>query len=816
MSPGLPRRFLFPLTTFRPSISTTSLRSDDNLGDLSPFPPLDGKEKEKEAKMDAARPADKPHVQIVTPAPSVDAGHRRDEHQLVLEGGPWPGPKCFRPIEEHGMIGNMHTCALVGTDAAIDWFCYPHFDSPSIFASLLDPEIGGHFSIRVAKTPGTKVTFRQMYLTETNVLVTRWLTDDGVAQVSDWMPVGPDCKEAHGWLIRELSVTRGKMIFQVDVEPAFDYARDSHTIDILPTGARFTAKASKLAMIVQCTKRRKWHVSSNGKGVYMRLKLVEGQKEYLVFREDRPSAAVLTAAAAAAGLATPSSSAPSSRSPSPPALAPPSASTSTIPGPAPAGAALAPVPLPLPPSSASSPTLNKSASGGSVWGMPPLPNVTPAIAHAAARLSAKEAVVLAPHPEFCERMLVHTIRYWRAWLSQCDYTGRWRETVYRSALCLKLLTFEPTGGIVAAPTTSLPEAIEGQRNWDYRFVWIRDSSFVLYAFLRLGFKEEANAFMRWVEERCRSLADGGSLQIMYGLHGETEIPEVELKHLRGYRDSRPVRIGNAAFSQIQLDIYGELLDTIYLSNKYAEPISYDFWQHIVKLVEWVCVHWQDKDEGIWEVRGGKQHFVYSKVMCWVALDRGIRLAQKRSFPCDLPRWLKIRNDIYEEVQRLGWCPERKSFVSHYGSTELDASVLTMPLVLFMSPTDPRFISTLDATLQSVAHGGLVSNHLVFRYNVEKTDDGMAATEEGTFSICTFWAVEALARAGVYRREYLEKARLMFEQTLGYANHLKLYSEQLGKHGEHLGNFPQAFTHLSLISAAFNLDRALGSRKVSHV
>ena len=355
---------------------------------------------------------------------------------------------------------------------------------------------------------------------------------------------------------------------------------------------------------------------------------------------------------------------------------------------------------------------------------------------------------------------------------------------------------------------------------------------------------------------------------MYGLHGEHKLEELELNHLSGYMNSKPVRIGNGAYDQVrrtateverygslytlaqanllilcsitlqvQLDIYGELLDTVYLSNKYAEPISYEFWQHVRKMVDWVCVHWVESDEGIWEVRGGQQHFVYSKVMSWVALDRGIRLAERRSFPADLPRWYQVRNKIYEEIQEKGWNKKRKAFVQHYGSETLDASVLIMPLVFFMSPTDPRFVSTLDAILASTADDGLVSNNLVFRYNVEHTQDGLVG-EEGTFSICTFWAVEAASRLGMYKQKYLEKARLMFEQMLGYANHLGqktteqhsaqrserscdsslmfllfvvscrsgLYSEEIGKRGEHLGNFPQAFTHLALISAAINLDK----------
>jgi len=642
---------------------------------------------------------------------------RNPSYAHVFPQEQWPG---YRPIEEHGLIGNMHTCALVSTDAQISWYCYPHFDSPSLFASILDSTIGGHFSIRAAvehnQFSAPNVTHRQLYHSETNVLISRFLTDSGVGQVIDYMPVGSACRAGHGWLIRELECVRGKMYFEVECEPAFNYGRDAHEVQIVTHGARF--KTEKLSMVLTSSKKRLWTVTPRN-GVMTKLKLVEGQKAVFIFRESKSPAAY--------------------------------------------------------------------------------PHEDPA----------KHDTTGHPATEhFTEQMKKATMEYWRNWISKCTYTGRWREAVYRSALVLKLLTFEPTGAIVAAATTSLPEGIGGTRNWDYRFSWIRDSSFVLYAFIKLGFREEAAAFMRWIAKRCEESSKGdGSLQIMYGLHGEHKLEELELDHLAGYMDSKPVRIGNGAYDQVQLDIYGELLDTVYLSNKYAEPISYEFWQHVRKMVDWVCEHWHESDEGIWEVRGGQQHFVYSKVMSWVALDRGIRLAERRSFPADLPRWQKVRNTIYEEIQERGWCKKRQAFVQHYGSETLDASVLIMPLVFFMSPTDPRFVSTLDAILASTADDGLVSNNLVFRYNVEHTQDGLVG-EEGTFSICTFWAVEAAARLGMYKQKYLEKARLMFEQMLGYANHLGLYSEEIGKRGEHLGNFPQAFTHLALISAAINLDKAL--------
>lgn len=607
----------------------------------------------------------------------------------------------YLPIEDYGVVGDMHTVALVGRNGSVDWYCYPHFDSPSVFAAILDDRKGGRFKISPADMDG--VTLRQFYWPETNVLITRFLSPDGVAEVIDYMPVGPRAQELGSHqLVRRANVVRGQMRFRLECRPAFNYARDAHQTEVTGEGAFFRSPSLSMELETNVP------LTPDGDGVAADFTLAEGQTATFLFHEVGPD-------------------------------------------------------------------------GGSG---------------------------IALTEEAARQQFEHTVEFWRRWIGQCTYTGRWREIVHRSALALKLLTFEPTGAIVASPTCSLPEEIGGGRNWDYRYTWIRDAAFTLYGLLRIGFTEEAARFMHWLEGICKNLNEGAPLQIMYGIDGRHELTEETLDHLEGYRGSRPVRIGNGAYDQLQLDIYGELMDSVYLYNKYGTPISYDLWRHLRYLVNWVCDNWQRTDEGIWEVRGGQQHFVYSKVMCWVAVDRALRLAQKRSFPADHDRWLKVRDQIYEEVMSQGWSAERQAFVQHYGSRSLDAANLIMPLVFFLSPNDPRMLSTLDATNTSPERGGLVSNSLVYRYNLREYQDGLSG-EEGTFNICTFWLVEAMTRAGRSDRRRLEEARLIFEKMLGYANRLGLYAEETGPSGESLGNYPQAFTHLSLISAAYNLDRTLG-------
>jgi GH15 family glucan-1,4-alpha-glucosidase len=402
-------------------------------------------------------------------------------------------------------------------------------------------------------------------------------------------------------------------------------------------------------------------------------------------------------------------------------------------------------------------------------------------------------------PDDARDVFVQTVTFWRDWLERSTYTGRWREIVARSAMTLKLLIYAPTGAPVAAVTTGLPEQIGGERNWDYRFTWIRDGSFSVYALLGLGYKEEAVAFMQWVAARVNEhpTDDRRPLQIMYRVDGSSELHEETLDHLEGYLGSRPVRIGNGAADQLQLDIYGEAADCVYLGDKVAQRIGQPGWTGLTSALNWLAEHWDQPDEGIWETRGGRQDFTYGRLMSWVAFDRAIRLATAHGLPADLPRWTAERDRIYQQIMEKGWNAERGAFVQHYATDVLDASLLMMPLVGFVAPMDPRWLSTLRAMDQE-----LVSDSLVYRYNPSASPDGLQG-HEGTFSICTYWYVDALARSG-----RLDDARYTFEKMATYGNHLGLFSEQIGLTGFQQGNFPQAFTHLSLINAALNLDYQL--------
>jgi GH15 family glucan-1,4-alpha-glucosidase len=596
----------------------------------------------------------------------------------------------YLPIAEHGIIGDLHTIALVDTDGTIDWYCCPRFDSPSVFGAILDKRRGGYYRIAPAAGGWTP---KQLYLPDTNVLITRFLTPTGVGEVQDFMPIHTGQAAHRHRLIRRMLGVRGEMRFLVEVEPRFNYARDQHEVVFHENGALFRSPSLCLALQTAVP------LEFSGTGVACEFTLLPGESATFVLEQ--------------------------------------------------------------------------------------VPETY--VPRAYSEAETREA-------------FEQTVDYWRRWLSHCRYQGRWRETLHRSALTLKLMTYKPSGAIVAAPTTSLPEQIGGGRNWDYRYTWIRDSAFSLYALLLLGFTEEAASFMDWLTERFREPGPEqvGPLQIMYGIDGRSDLQEEVLDHLEGYRGSAPVRIGNGAANQLQLDIYGELIDSVYLYERHGNLIYYDAWVDLARIVDWVCENWDQADEGIWEVRGGRQQFTYSRLMSWVALERAIRIAVGRALPADLGRWQSVRDQVFQQIMTRGWSDEKRAFAQAYGTNVLDASVLLMPLVHFIAATDPRWLSTLDAISNE-----LVSDSLVYRYNVEASPDGLQG-EEGTFSICTFWYVEALARAG-----RLDEARLAFEKMLTYANHLGLYAEQIGLSGEALGNFPQAFTHLALISAGHYLDRQLG-------
>ncbi|MDE1178574.1 MAG: glycoside hydrolase family 15 protein [Edaphobacter sp.] len=598
----------------------------------------------------------------------------------------------YQPIENYGVIGNMRTVALVSVTGSIDFFCFPRFDSPTVFAALLDPDKGGFFCVQAdLRNSHTK----QLYLPDTNVLVTRFLSDDGIAEITDFMPVLDH--RSISQVVRNVKVIQGEIQFHVKCRPRFDYARSSHTVEKHAECIVFTPTTEgQPTLVLQST--IPLTVEDDG-DVAHSFRMKAGETASFVFGEDCEDA----------------------------------------------------------------------------------------------RCALDEDVL--------KTVFEETTNYWRTWIARSNYTGRWREMVNRSALLLKLLTDREFGSIVAAPTFGLPEHIGGERNWDYRYTWLRDSAFTLYAMMRLGFVEEVTHFQQWLHGLLDYNSEQGPLQVLYRMDGGHETPEIVLDHLRGYMDSRPVRIGNAAYHQLQLDIYGELTDALYLANKYGDASSHDEWESYKRTLEWLSKNWEREDEGIWEVRGGRKDFLHSRLMCWVAFDRAVRLGHKRSFAGPFGWMEDTRDAISRDIHGNFWNEELQAFVQYKGSDTLDASVLLMPLVRFISPTDPRWLSTLAAIEKD-----LTVDTLVYRYRNEGCLDGLTG-DEGSFTACSFWFIEALARSN-----QIDKARLLFEKMLSYANHVGLYSEEIGLNGTHLGNFPQALTHLALISAATYLDRALSEKR----
>lgn len=602
----------------------------------------------------------------------------------------------YQPIENYGVIGDLNTVALVGLNGSIDFMCFPNFDSPTVFAALLDAEKGGSFKIE-ALNPDVK--HKQLYLPDTNVLLTRFLSPEGVGETTDFMPV----EELYGGkeLIRRVTTVRGEVNYRMSCSPRFNYARNTHKVVLVnPKEAIFTSEGVDKT-VLRLVSNQPLEIKDGD--VICNFTLEIGEKADFLLEH----------------------------------------------------------------------ISNKYTSP-------------------------------ADTDSFINKSLFDTINYWKDWVSKSVYRGRWMEVVNRSALVLKLMTSHTYGSMVAAPTFGLPEEIGGVRNWDYRYTWIRDASFTVYSLLKLGYTKETREFMRWVEKQCRDIGNAGYLRLMYTIEGRKELEESELNHLEGYKNSKPVRIGNAAYTQIQMDIYGELLDSVYLYDKYGETISYDFWKDLSKQVDWVTENWEREDQGIWEVRGGVKPFLYSRLMCWVAIDRAIKIAERHSYPLN-PKWRATRDKIFLSIHEEFWDEDQKAFMQYKGASTVDAATLLMPLIRFISPKDPRWLSTLKKIEEH-----LVSDSLVYRYRPNEEFDGLSGGE-GTFSMCTFWYVECLAKSG-----QLNKARLYFEKMLGYANHLGLYSEMLGFQGEHLGNFPQAFTHLGLISAALSLNAQLNDQRNKEV
>lgn len=599
---------------------------------------------------------------------------------MEIEGG-------YLPIEDYGLIGNLHTTALVSKQGSIDFMPLIRYDSPTVFAALLDKEKGGFFSIDVIDR---NTNYKQLYLPDTAILLTRYLANFGIAELTDYMP--PIEQEGRFVLVRKLKVIKGEHIFRIELRPRFGYGK--YDFELKKEGGNLViqgkGKEKNTLRLLSDVKFN--HVDGS---LIAEVQLKTKEEIHLILVADGQE---------------------------------------------------------------------------------------------------EKASDLKNLDYYTNQSFENTVRFWRQWVSKSTNKGRWQEIINRSAITLKLLTSYKYGSTVAAATLGLPERIGGQRNWDYRYAWIRDTAFTMYSLLLLGHVSEAHRFIDWIKDRCLEIDTADDLKLMYRVDGSADLSDEKLAHLKGYKGSKPVRIGNKAFDQFQLDIYGELIDTIYIYNKNAEPISYDFWLSLMKFIDYVCQNWKKKDRGIWEVRDDQKEFLISKVMSWVALDRGILIAEDRSFPAPLERWRKIRNDIYEDVFNNYWNPMKKAFVQYRGADTLDASALLIPLVRMLSPKEPRWISTLKAIEED-----LVTDSLVYRYRLDEgASDGFSG-DEGTFSMCSFWYIECLAKSGE-----MDKAILYFEKMLGYSNHLGLFSEQISLKGEQLGNFPQAFTHLAMISAAHQL------------
>lgn len=595
--------------------------------------------------------------------------------------------KEYTKLEDYGIIGDLKTCALIGRDGSIDWCCFPHMESASVFAAILDVEKGGHFHLQPRQHPGGQ----QDYLGITNVLHTTFETPSGRVVLTDFMPLTDEGALPQS-IIRKVTCHRGQVEMDVHFKPRFDYARATPELDRAARGV--TARWQDRSLFLQSPVALQLR-DGEARGTFT---LAERETQWFVLHYDH-----------------------------------------TAP--------------------------------------------------------------LEPHE--CADLLRATARYWSRWAHHCGpgrcvFSGPWHDHVVRSGLVLKLLTHPETGAIAAAPTTSLPEVIGGVRNWDYRFAWIRDASLTVRSLYSLGHVQEALEYFRWLRSLCQQFSrqdDYFDIQIMYPLHEDLDLEEKVLPHLSGYKNSAPVRIGNAAAEQRQLDVYGELINAFYETRRYEEDVSSDDWRFIRKIANSAARVWDMEDSGIWEVRGGPRHFTYSKLMCWVALDRSVKMAQKREFEAPIDQWKSTRDQIRGAILEQGFSQELNSFVQAFGSQALDATSLLIPLMGFLPPEDPRVQGTIEATLEH-----LTTNGLVYRYI---GDDGLPG-QEGAFVLCTFWLVDALILSG-----RVDEARDIFLNVLDYISPLGLFAEQIDPaSGLQLGNYPQAFSHIGLIDSALRLGLAL--------
>ena len=588
----------------------------------------------------------------------------------------------YLPIGDYGVIGDLHTAALVGRNGSIDWCCAPRFDSPSVFGAILDAQRGG----RCVIAPAAPAVSEQRYLPGTNVLVNTFTPHAGGAvQLTDFMPVGP-ARDGRGEIHRRVRCLRGSAEVDVVFEPRFNYGSKVPAMTRRRHGVLATDQDDDVATITTA-KAVSWQVE-DGRAT-ARVALGADEAVWFVLRFDDDE--------------------------------------------------------------------------------------------------------VHPVEQYrSEEKLQATIEWWDAWSSRLTYQGPYRQEVERSALALKLCCYEPSGAILAAPTTSLPEWLSGQRNWDYRFTWLRDSAFVLYAFDALGYAAEADAFMRFLKRVGRRY-EARHFQIMYAVDGGRELRERVLDHLDGYGGSRPVRVGNSAADQFQLDVYGDMLETGDIWRQ-RHQMTEGTWKVLRELVDWTAGNWRGPDSGIWEPRSAQKQYVHSKVMAWVALDRGARIAAELELPGDVERWRREADLVHAEVQERGWDPSRQTFVQAYGEPQLDAALLVIPKVRFLPRTDPKVRSTLAAIRKELA---TVCEDLIYRY---RAPDGVVG-DEGAFVVCSFWMAQNLAMVG----EHAEAERL-FKNLLRRGNHLGLFAEEIDPAtGAHLGNFPQGLSHAALINTAHILE-----------